>query len=218
MVCSPPLRKMPGEIFPAFTSAPACWFSRQRRILLRPARAEAATVRQMLACICARKRDTRGHRAPRPMRLSRHSIRLVQNPRESLWPRLNRFQPFQSIPRFTPPVITPCISVVNKSWCPFSVRPALFFCRILLNHEEDNSLVRESGILPSAFHFVSVKLVCCLSCCPLRCGSQERNCVPDGATTSRWYIGVARDACSQDFVRVPDPMPAASLWRCGPGA
>ena len=53
-------------------------------------------------------------------------------------------------------------------------------------------VVLESGILPSAFHFVSIKLVCCLSCCPLRCGPQERNCVPDGATTSRWYIGVAR--------------------------
>jgi hypothetical protein len=39
-------------------------------------------------------------------------------------------------------------------------------------------LAVESGILPSAFHYVSIKLVCCLSCCPLRCGSQERNCVP----------------------------------------
>jgi hypothetical protein len=36
----------------------------------------------------------------------------------------------------------------------------------------------ESGILPGAFHFVSIKLICCLSCCPLRGGSQERNCVP----------------------------------------
>ncbi len=46
-------------------------------------------------------------------------------------------------------------------------------------------VVLESGILPSAFHFVSIKLVCCLSCCPLRCGPQERNCVPDGALLRR---------------------------------
>ena len=32
-------------------------------------------------------------------------------------------------------------------------------------------VVLESGILPSAFHFVPGKLVCCLSCCPLRMGA-----------------------------------------------
>ena len=30
------LRMMPGEIFPALSAAPACWFSRRRRIPLRP--------------------------------------------------------------------------------------------------------------------------------------------------------------------------------------
>jgi hypothetical protein len=49
----------------------------------------------------------------------------------------------------------------------------------------------ESGILPSAFHFVSIKLVCCLSCCPLRCGPQERNCVPDGALLRRGGISAS---------------------------
>jgi hypothetical protein len=45
--------------------------------------------------------------------------------------------------------------------------------------------VLESGILPSAFHFVPIKLVCCLSCCPLRCGPQERNVFPM-ALLRRW--------------------------------
>src|SRR5271163_1520604 len=56
-------------------------------------------------------------------------------------------------------------------------------------------IVLESGILPSAFHFASITLVCCLSCCPLSCGSQERKlCSRWRSTTSRWYIG---GACSQ---------------------
>src|SRR5580700_11509398 len=35
--------------------------------------------------------------------------------------------------------------------------------------------------------FLSSTFICCLSCCPLRCGSQERNCVPGQQTKVMWY-------------------------------
>src|SRR4029077_17533845 len=76
------------------------------------------------------------------------------------------------------------ISTGGRSASPCSLNPCtgLWYTRRILLVDEEDDRVLESGILTSAFHFMSGKLVCCLSCCPLRCGSQERNCGPDGAT------------------------------------
>ena len=54
----------------------------------------------------------------------------------------------------------------------------------------------ESGILPSAFHFVSVKLVCCLSCSAKIRLAGEKPC-SRWRYYVEWYIGVAHDACRQ---------------------